>query len=96
MDKYIRIKVLNADNDGIISLRDGWFNPSRISSIVMIHEVKMTFVDCKYKDVVYQSKLVVDGIEYMSDSDVWHIMCQINDDDDHLDDDDRLDERPIR
>jgi len=95
MDKFIHIKVLNMDLDGTISLRDFYFNPSKVSSLMMIHEVKMTFVDCKYKDVVYQSKLVVDGIEYMSDSDVWHIMCQINDDDDHLDDDEHLDDRPI-
>ena len=88
MDKFIRIKVLNVDLDGIISLRDFYFDPSKLSSLMTIHEVKraFTFDVNAYKDVIFLTKLVVDGHEYMSDSDVWHIMCQINDDDEHLDD----------
>ena len=78
MDKFIHIKVLNMDLDGTISLRDFYFNPSKVSSLMMIHEVKMTFVNDAYKDVIYQSKLVVDGIEYMTDEEVQDIMCQIN------------------
>ena len=82
MDKFIRIKVLNADNDGIISLRDGWFNPSKISSLVSIHEIKTVFVcaNSAYEDVVFQTKLVVDGHEYMSDSDVSTIIGDITGD----------------
>ena len=82
MDKFIAISVLNNDRDGIVSLRDGYFDPSRISSLVMIHDVRTVFVcaNSAYEDVVFQTRLVVDGHEYMSDSDVSTIIGDITGD----------------
>lgn len=76
MAKFIPINVLNVDCDGTMYLSDFYFDPSKVSSLMKIHEVKRVFVVNSNKDEVvhFETKLVVDGHEYISDDNIEDIL----------------------
>jgi hypothetical protein len=93
MAKFIPINVLNVDCYGTMYLSDFYFDPSKVSSLMKIHDIKRVFVVNSNKDeyIHFKTKLVVDGHEYISDDDIKDILKVINCvTDDEVDDFDNL------